>query len=883
MAANRVGQIQESARVFGATIGAVVIIASFLTPVPFGLGVWLTVLLVGVTWPKPEMQPLDSPQEKAAKIVRAVGLGLVNRKEKVFGFGDPGTARGHEPSRTPRLRVTSWQAAVVGVLFVVADLSIADLTGRHPIVVAPLSWVFGFAVAQAVHHAKRETAHDEESAPPAMWDPEVGPTVLRQSLLPMGVAAAGGLIIPLMVFRTFGTALWVLALQVVSAAAFAASCIFVKRYKDLVLAEWREEMQTRAEWEQRWAAIPRAGNNPPTWILQHDLPPENPTHTTATFAIPPGADFGFFEETAPKLGPALASDMIAVGPMPAVDETGRPIPGSTQYSGFTVTWATAALGHKPHMRADLDPLTQRFAIRWSIVAACKQLGLGRPELAALRTLTAPNEPNLLVESQWRLDPAITYDKFAAKAAALQEKLEVPWLRVGRRESPNGQASEFVSIVHGDNPATLKLRPREAKHLHEWIDQLDWAAYFRAAKIIGSNGQPPHLLSKFVNDREIAEMEFTMPDGHSLETIKKAVPALSGTSGYSYIAVEELDDSTVFRMVAGRYDPLAKSYLFVDYPQLLTTPVPGKPKIDWAVGPGADGELMTYRWRGEIPHMLIAGASGMGKSSVLNAMILQMAHNCHPRDLEFWFIEPKNELGQFANFEHVTHYVDMLTPGEPMENVTALYRELREEMDRRYRVMSQYGALDLSDARLVANREGAPEGQRHPLDLPYIICVMEECATYLGDPLKKDRELRDELVAHCAEIARKARAAGIYLVFATQYPTNANLPSTIRQQCRRVGLGVSTQIASQVIIDEPGLETINIPGRGMMTWGKTYREFRSVFLRKPNEEQPDEPDDRLDIMRGIPQVQDRVFGPSGHSRDSELLPPPSDIWETGAAV
>jgi hypothetical protein len=676
-------------------------------------------------------------------------------------------------------------------------------------------------------------------------------------------------------------ATWQIAVVGVGVGIFAGFAKWSRVYITADVAPWRSEMKLRKEWSMRWAAVPKASTNPPVWVVEKPQPVGAPTHMIATFAIPPGQNFQVFAEAASRLGPALGSDMVLVSPMPAVDDAGRPIPGSAQYGGFTVAWATAPLGPAPHLRSDLDGASRRFALRVAMIDAFASLKLDRPELAGVTQFSAPDSAGYLIETEWKLTGTSTIDALASKSHELAEKLGVRWLRVGRHMSGDSP-SEFVSIVLGDPPGECVLRPPAAV-TRRFLDMLDWEAWFRSAKVVGASNRTPQLLSKMVNSRGILEMEFRCADGLSPKEVKKALPGVQATSGLGYMAVEDLDDASMFRLVAGLRDPLNESYLFADYEdQLMFEPTPTDPQIDWSVGIGADGEPITYKWEGEdLPHLLVAGGSGAGKSGVINSLICQLAHNNSPADLELRMMEPKNELVAFADLAHVTHFIYGQTPGDPWSNAAALLADTLAEMHRRYAMFSQHSMKPqkLSEARYIANLE-APNGGTHPLRLPYILVIIEECSNYFTPPtVKAYRQAHEEVIGNAEELARLARAAGIFMVVATQYATNRTIPQVVKQQCRRLGLGVNNQLGSMVIIDEPGLEDITVPGRGLISWAKGYRGFRGYYMRRPSDNDPTAPDDRAAILEGLPKSANRrMFAAAGKFAPASPPPPPPGVWD-----
>ena len=309
-------------------------------------------------------------------------------------------------------------------------------------------------------------------------------------------------------------------------------------------------------------------------------------------------------------------------------------------------------------------------------------------------------------------------------------------------------------------------------------------------------------------------------------------------------------------------------------------MPGVLDLTWAVGVGIDQQPIYDSFLGDLPMLLIAGGSGMGKSASIGSMIVQLcAKNEAGTALEVILGDPKNELIRFKSLPHVTRFVDMQTPGESHYQVFAdLLAELDVEMERRYEYFNTLPGMPqkLSEARAVL-----PEGVK----LPAILCVLEEVADILAAPPSGARAERgdwERCVVLVARLCRKARAAGIFLVLATQRPTKEAVGSAaITGQCRRVGLGCDGLMASLIIIGQPGLEDISTPGRGKVTSGKAYRDFRGFYFRGPDDEGMHGVGDlqaavnELSIkVEGAPP---RVFTTAGHA--GHLTPPtiPDGIW------
>ena len=220
---------------------------------------------------------------------------------------------------------------------------------------------------------------------------------------------------------------------------------------------------------------------------------------------------------------------------------------------------------------------------------------------------------------------------------------------------------------------------------------------------------------------------------------------------------------------------------------------------------------------KMPHLLVAGATGAGKSVAINAMILSLLYRASPKQLRFILVDPK--MLELSVYDGIPH---LLTPVvTDMKDAANALRWCVAEMDRRYRLMSSLGVRNLSGLnRRIRESEAAgqpltdpfatspdlfadDESEEQPVlqPLPNIVVVIDELADMMMVVGKKVEEL-------IARIAQKARAAGIHLIVATQRPSvdvitgliKANIPS-------RIAFQVASRIDSRTILDSNGAETL----------------------------------------------------------------------------
>ncbi|TMA89068.1 MAG: DNA translocase FtsK [Deltaproteobacteria bacterium] len=225
---------------------------------------------------------------------------------------------------------------------------------------------------------------------------------------------------------------------------------------------------------------------------------------------------------------------------------------------------------------------------------------------------------------------------------------------------------------------------------------------------------------------------------------------------------------------------------------------------------------------KMPHLLVAGATGTGKSVSINAMILSILYKSSPQDVKFIMVDPK--MLELTMYEEIPHLlVPVVT--DPKKAAAALFWAM-DEMDRRYRLMRDRGARNLDNYNRTLEKEAGnkkavidltePEGSEDPIAtggdrskegplvherLPRIVIIIDELADLM---LTVGRDIEE----YITRLAQKARAAGIHLILATQRPSVDVITGLIKANFpARISFQVTTRVDSRTILDSMGGEKL----------------------------------------------------------------------------
>jgi S-DNA-T family DNA segregation ATPase FtsK/SpoIIIE len=213
-----------------------------------------------------------------------------------------------------------------------------------------------------------------------------------------------------------------------------------------------------------------------------------------------------------------------------------------------------------------------------------------------------------------------------------------------------------------------------------------------------------------------------------------------------------------------------------------------PLVAW-LGKGIDGNAV-WTDLAKMPHVLVAGTTGSGKSGCVNAILSSILMQASPNDVRLVLVDPKQV--ELNHYEHVPH---LLTPVVTSPRLAAnVLSNLIVEMESRYGIMGQARCRNLAEL----NRARAKAGEA---PLPHILCVIDELADLM---MVAPAEVEDSII----RLAQKSRATGIHLVLATQRPSTDIITGTIKVNIpARIAFAVSSQTDSRVILDQGGAEAL----------------------------------------------------------------------------
>jgi len=235
---------------------------------------------------------------------------------------------------------------------------------------------------------------------------------------------------------------------------------------------------------------------------------------------------------------------------------------------------------------------------------------------------------------------------------------------------------------------------------------------------------------------------------------------------------------------------------------------------------------------KMPHILVAGATGQGKSVGLNAIITSLLYKKHPSQLKFVLVDPKKvELNLYASLEK--HFLAKMPDEEDaiitdIQKVKNTLNSVNIEMDSRYDLLKKAHVRNIIEynTKFIGRRLNPEKGHRY---LPYIVVVVDEFADLIMTAGK-------EVELPIARIAQLARAVGIHMIIATQRPSINIITGVIKANFpTRIAFKVASMIDSRTILDTPGANQLIGKGDMLVSTGSTMTRVQCAFVDTPEVE------------------------------------------------
>nr|WP_237497147.1 DNA translocase FtsK [Lysinibacillus sp. HST-98] len=417
------------------------------------------------------------------------------------------------------------------------------------------------------------------------------------------------------------------------------------------------------------------------------------------------------------------------------------------------------------------------------------------EKTAADEISATIEPKLELEPE--LELASEREQVSEPELAIEPEVVSEIIEHASVESVENQVVEAelpAKPAHVyQKPTDEYLEPPEEKTQDtDWMEQqgdtlVEALSYFQVSAQIESIMQGP----------AVTQFEITVSHGTKVSKIRNLADDLKLALAAKDIRIQAPipGKSSIGIEIPNRVSRAVRLSEVTNSPSFVESDSP----LEAALGLDLTGKPVTLDLR-KMPHGLIAGATGSGKSVCINSILVSLLYKAAPHELKLMLIDPK--MVELAPFNHIPHLVSPVITD--VKAATAALKWAVEEMERRYQLFAHAGARDITRFNAIADKNN-----EHSLKLPYILIVIDELADLM---MMSPADVEEAI----CRIAQKARACGIHLIVATQRPSVDVITGLIKSNIpTRIAFAVSSQIDSRTILDGQGAE--RLLGRGDMLY------------------------------------------------------------------
>ncbi len=372
-----------------------------------------------------------------------------------------------------------------------------------------------------------------------------------------------------------------------------------------------------------------------------------------------------------------------------------------------------------------------------------------------------------------------------------------------------EAPEFRELLTSGSASELDQEPlrRQARIIEETLASFGApgrVVEINSGPVITQYGVEPGYLTSSAGKRSrvkvgaIAKLDKDLQLALGARSVRMEAPV----PGKGYVGIEVPNPDTA--RVSLRDVMESSSYQSIESPLAI------------ALGMSVDGSPISADLT-QMPHLLIAGTTGSGKSVCVNAIINSILATNSPDMVKFIMVDPKRvELTGYNGLPHLVAPVVV-----ELERIVGVLRWVTSEMDERYKKFSRSGARNIIDFNSILDPDLAP--------MPYIVVIIDELADLM-------MMAPDDTERAIARIAALARATGIHLVIATQRPSVDVVTGLIKANCpARIAFAVAGSIDSRVILDQPGAERLLGKGDMLYLSGDSPAPLRMQGVHVSNEE------------------------------------------------
>ncbi|TWT12481.1 DNA translocase FtsK [Planomicrobium sp. CPCC 101079] len=389
-----------------------------------------------------------------------------------------------------------------------------------------------------------------------------------------------------------------------------------------------------------------------------------------------------------------------------------------------------------------------------------------------------------------VEPEVEEPAKAAQAAAEKIKPAAESLPPENISSVEKAEEKPAAYLHPEND--FLLAPEDDRKDDNWMEEqgerlVEALSHFQIQASILSIVQGP----------AVTQFELTVAQGVKVSKIRNLADDLKLALAAKDIRIQAPipGKSSIGIEIPNRTSRAVRISEIIDSPVFRDSDSP----MEAALGLDLTGKPVTLDLR-KMPHGLIAGATGSGKSVCINSLLVSLLYKSSPRDLKLLLIDPK--MVELAPYNHIPHLVSPVITD--VKAATASLKWAVEEMERRYQLFAHVGVRDISRYNKMVKDKGD-----HAQHLPYILIIIDELADLM---MMSPSDVEDAI----CRIAQKARACGIHLVIATQRPSVDVITGLIKSNIpTRIAFSVSSQVDSRTILDSQGAE--RLLGRGDMLY------------------------------------------------------------------